>query len=1056
MSCGVGLVICYQSMFRKNRKTKTERDVNSFQSSIVYGPARKYAALDVKIRELFPDVAAGESVITHFPCSFVHEDTAGTAGKMLITEEHLFFFANHTRTKLMVPVFDVENVEVVSSELRVKLKDGTIHCFTSFEAEREIHRCLWSIRDTRGQAQRFVETLGMRPMEVGPPQMSVLLLVVGTYGDVAPFTQFARHLQACGHRVRLATHKIFRKQIEDTGLEYYPLAGDPVELSAYMSRTGGRMIPSWKEYRANWDAKHQMMKEIMWTGFEAATMCDPDANGEGQPGPPFLADAVISNPVTYSHFHLAECLGAPLHLAFPQPWVETRNFPHPLACATIDRRVFLKECEESNLNQLSYNRCDQLQWVGLQDAMNIMRSRMNIPPLRLFEEYDQLQARTPFIKMWSPCLAKKPADWNYLVDVVGNFFDDTKKFEDARWDDAPPDFVRWLDAGDAPILITFGSMQFDNMRDPVELTECIYDVAKEANVRVLLQSGWTRFGSERVACPACCFIIGRAPHDWLMPRMRAVIHHGGAGTTAAGLRAALPTMICPFFGDQHIWGRIVEVAGVGPQAVSIRNVDKNVLLIGFKMLASEVLKCRAQDMAKKFSTENGVENGAMAFESHLPRYSMLCDVDAAVRRSPIRCARFITHSGVKLCAEVCAVLVGAGNLKRKEVFSYATCEHDRGRGEAYWAMPDAGKHPRDELDDAYLQSVIANRDDSSPENRREELKIIEGYEIVRVRGPLGTLGQRQYPEADSLVAEHYRNMSLLEHESVNDMFQCSILQDGRAIAGQLMVSLRYIRFLSKDRQVKLEVPIAQVQKVRIGAANSCNGKTSLCFQDGDAAEHHFSFFLPRRMLGYAGLVLKAAEALDAGKNEEMARPPSRGRSVAFIEEQYQNGPRDDDNPPDGPMSRWRGSRAEAVAPASPAPDPPEERHPSDLASQSPPPAISQSPKHEAIIHKEGLEMRSSEGDDFRPLDEAATKLFCNSGSSVDLQQSMEEARALAAAPTDPQDDGLRGPEIAEYTTAPLKMEQPNSFHGISPLNTEQLPSSTDFHAVSPMVRGLEA
>jgi sterol 3beta-glucosyltransferase len=92
--------------------------------------------------------------------------------------------------------------------------------------------------------------------------------------------------------------------------------------------------------------------------------------------------------------------------------------------------------------------------------------------------------------------------------------------------------------------------------DASKLVSLIKLAAQTIGCRILLQSGWTKYGEENSLLADNVMVIGALPHDWLMPRVAAVVHHGGAGTTAAGLRAGNPTFICPFFGDQHVCAKI--------------------------------------------------------------------------------------------------------------------------------------------------------------------------------------------------------------------------------------------------------------------------------------------------------------------------------------------------------------------------------------------------------------------------------------------------------------------------------------------------------------------
>lgn len=157
-----------------------------------------------------------------------------------------------------------------------------------------------------------------------PPKMNICILVVGTQGDVQPFIGLGKHLQGDGHRVRLATHGVYRSIVMKHGLEFYPLGGDPKELAAYMVKTGGKLLPTgFDAITKDIPRNMEIIQEILESTWPAVSAPDPESPAHGS----FRAHAIISNPVTYGHVHVAEKLGVPLHIMFPQPWVPTKYYP---------------------------------------------------------------------------------------------------------------------------------------------------------------------------------------------------------------------------------------------------------------------------------------------------------------------------------------------------------------------------------------------------------------------------------------------------------------------------------------------------------------------------------------------------------------------------------------------------------------------------------------------------------------------------------------------------------------------------------------------------------
>lgn len=167
--------------------------------------------------------------------------------------------------------------------------------------------------------------------------------------------------------------------------------------------------------------------------------------------------------------------------------------------------------------------------------------------------------------VWGPALVPKPEDWGRIYDVIG-----TVTLKEASCYEPSPALQAFLgnDNDGGPIFVGFGSMIIDN---PVKITRMIIEASQKAgNVRVLIQFSWSDM-ADGMQVPANITFLGNCPHDWLMPRDCAVAHHGGAGTTAAGLLAGKPTFIIPFFGDQPFWGRAVATAGVGVEPCPIKN-----------------------------------------------------------------------------------------------------------------------------------------------------------------------------------------------------------------------------------------------------------------------------------------------------------------------------------------------------------------------------------------------------------------------------------------------------------------------------------------------------
>ncbi|KAG6390517.1 hypothetical protein SASPL_148255 [Salvia splendens] len=430
------------------------------------------------------------------------------------------------------------------------------------------------------------------------PKLKIAVLVVGTRGDVQPFLAVARRLQAYGHHVRLATHSNFRGFVKSAGVDFYPLGGDPRVLAGYMARNKG-LIPSAPGEIA---IQRKQIKAIIESLLPACT--EPDLIT----GEPFRAQAIIANPPAYGHAHVAEALGVPMHIFFTMPWTPTYAFPHPLA------RV-----PQSPGYWLSYILVDLLIWWGIRGLINeFRRNKLKLPPIAYFSSYHGSISHLPTGYMWSPHVVPKPDDWGNQVDVVGYCFMNLgSKYEPSE------EFAEWIQKGSQPIYIGFGSMVGGNVAGDMPLddsnktTNTILEALEITGQRGIIDRGWGDLGNYS-KIPDNVFVIVDCPHDWLFPQCSAVVHHGGAGTTATGLKAGCPTTIVPFFGDQFFWGEIIYQKGLGPAPIPVSQLTVESLTEAIRFMLHPEVKSRAMKVASRIRKEDGVGAAVDAFHRHLP------------------------------------------------------------------------------------------------------------------------------------------------------------------------------------------------------------------------------------------------------------------------------------------------------------------------------------------------------------------------------------------------------------------------------------------------------
>lgn len=468
------------------------------------------------------------------------------------------------------------------------------------------------------------------------PPLSVVIMIVGSRGDVQPFIPIGRRL-AARHRVRIATHPEFRSLVEQAGLEFYPLAGDPHALMEYIVKTHGRIVPTrLDQIIEDVPKKRAMIAEILASTWRACTEADP----ERPDAPAFRADVILANPPSYGHIHCAEALHVPLHMIFTMPWTATAAVPHPFAGIEPDS-------EHPVQNFLSYGVVDYLIWGGIADLVNEFREEtLKLPPIGLADGAALLDDNeVPFTYLWPAGLVPKPADWGPHIDLANfTFYDQAHTYE------PPRALLDFLAAGEAPIYVGFGSVVVE---DPAALRRIIFDALEKAGARGIVSDGWAHLAGE--APPPNVFLIGDAPHDWLFARCLAVCHHGGAGTTAAGLRAGLPTVVVPFFGDQFFWGRVVADAGAGPEPIPIDRLDRDTLAGAFAVCRHREVRERAAALGVAVRETDGVELAVRSVYRHLPARAMCC----ANERDHLATV-YCDTCGERLCPE-CARRLHAGH-----------------------------------------------------------------------------------------------------------------------------------------------------------------------------------------------------------------------------------------------------------------------------------------------------------------------------------------------------------------------------------------------------------
>lgn len=404
------------------------------------------------------------------------------------------------------------------------------------------------------------------------------IIASGSRGDVEPYIALGKGLMAAGHPVRLVTHENFEDLVSSHGLEFWPIKGNVQDIAQTTEMRdrieGGNFLRLMAQMAK--EAQSGALR-LAKGGLDACKGVDLVAAGMGG---------------LYTGIALAEKLNLPFLQAHLVPFTPTRDFPSVLV-------PNLPTWLRGSLNRVSHRLTRQIIWQGFRSADRLARRKvLDLPQAPFWGPYNSNRTRDlPTLYGFSPSVVPTPSDWGNRVHVTGYWFLDSAD----SWS-PPSKLVDFLHDGSPPVYIGFGSM---SSRNPEEMTRLVVDALRLNNQRAVLLSGWS--GLSIGDLPESVFMIDSIPHSWLFPRVAAVVHHGGAGTTAAGLRAGVPSIVVPFFGDQPFWGKRVAELGVGPEPIPRKSLTVERLARAIQQAVTDnEMHQRAASLGSKIQAESGI------------------------------------------------------------------------------------------------------------------------------------------------------------------------------------------------------------------------------------------------------------------------------------------------------------------------------------------------------------------------------------------------------------------------------------------------------------------
>lgn len=400
--------------------------------------------------------------------------------------------------------------------------------------------------------------------------MRISILALGSTGDILPYAALGASLRSAGHEISFITSENFRPLLLANNLNASLIPGDAEQVV----KTAGA------SYRS------------LVLGFR--NLAEGLVRHAERLVPVLAESDLILNqlPAGAYGFDIADKFGVPVWLAATIPLVRTTSFPMvgwPRGLASIP-----------GYNMMTYKMSEWLALELIKGSVNRWRTRvLGLAPTsrsQFFNSYNNPELHV--LNGFSRHVVPKPTDWGANVALTGAWHD-----KDSNWTPSEQ-LIRFIENGKRPLFIGFGSMPLSK---PEKTTQIVLQAIDETGQRAILHKGWGNLGD--TSLPDSVIQIEYAPYEWLFPRMAAIIHHGGSGTTASALRAGIPSLIVPFLFDQFFWASRIASLGVGPKAIPIRQLTSRKLADAIRRaVEDQTMRERAQELGENLRAENGIEN----------------------------------------------------------------------------------------------------------------------------------------------------------------------------------------------------------------------------------------------------------------------------------------------------------------------------------------------------------------------------------------------------------------------------------------------------------------
>ncbi len=418
--------------------------------------------------------------------------------------------------------------------------------------------------------------------------MKLTIIALGSRGDVQPCVALGRGLAAAGYAVRVATMEQFKSLVESQGLEFFRVEGDVQALVNELlipQQREASTLSLWGTYRAM-RRSFGAITEHYHRAFADAALRD--------------SEAILSQlPGGFYGFDLAETLGVPYVALSVVPQEMTGAWPLSLF---PNRRSWGRW-----YNRQTYRIGQQLAWRPFRQPINQFRRDLGLRPAAFGWGNIRRMARerVPVVQGFSPHVIPPQPEWGDHVHTTGYWV-----LDEPDWTPSA-ELSAFLDGGDPPVFVGFGSMP---IAKPAQTAALILEALAQYGKRGILQGDW----ATAAPLPDTVFALDYAPYAWLFPRMAAIVHHGGSGTTGFALRAGVPSLVIPFIADQPFWGERTYALKVGPKPIPFTKLTVTQLAHAiYRMIESPPMHRRASQLKEAMRAENGVSRAVEIIRNYL-------------------------------------------------------------------------------------------------------------------------------------------------------------------------------------------------------------------------------------------------------------------------------------------------------------------------------------------------------------------------------------------------------------------------------------------------------